>query len=196
LIRWGDRLKDEGFLKNKRAIEIMNIIDRRDFLPKNVESYADIDEPLDISYGQTQSAPHMNGIFLEISNITEDDDVLEIGTGTGYLTALIASLARSVLSIEIIKDLAVSAKYNIKKYNLKNVEIVNANINRMCLKNKFSLIISAASFSYKPLFLYEKLKENGRMVYPLGIYIPQSLMIYKDGKERRVGTVAFVNIIY
>ncbi|MGC8546356.1 MAG: protein-L-isoaspartate O-methyltransferase family protein [Thermoplasmata archaeon] len=188
-------MKGEGILKTNRVIEIMNSIDRSDFLPENIERYEDIDEPLDISYGQTQSAPHMNGIFLEISGITEEDDVLEIGTGTGYLTALIASLARSVLSIEIIKDLALFARSNIKKYNLKNVEIVNANINRMCLKNKFSLIISAASFSYKPIFLYEKLKENGRMVYPLGIYIPQSLMIYKNGEERRVGTVAFVNII-
>ncbi len=173
----------------------MNAVDRRDFLPDNVQKYSDIDEPLDIPHGQTQSAPHMNGIFLEISGVIESDEVLEIGTGTGYLTTMLGFLAKRVISVEIFTDLAIYAMQNIKKYGLKNVEIINANINQICFNCKFSLVISAASFSSKPIFIYEKLKANGRMIYPLGRYIPQSLIIYKNGKENKIGNVAFVNII-
>lgn len=173
----------------------MNIVDRKDFLPDYVKNFSDVDEPLEIAHGQTQSAPHMNGIFLEISSPKKSENALEIGTGSGYLTTLLGMLSSSVISVEIFKDLAGFARKNIDKYHLDNIEIINSNVNKLCLKSKYSVIISAASFSSRPMFLYDKLKEDGRFVYPLGAYPPQQLILFMNGKERKMGYVSFVNII-
>ncbi len=173
----------------------MNTLDRSIFLPDNLKKYADLDEPLEIGFGQTQSAPHMNGIILEISNLKDNDVVLEIGTGTGYLTALLAYLAKRVVSVEIIKNFATSAKKSLEEYGIKNVDLINGDINTICLKEKFSLIISAASFKRKPKFLYEKLSDNGRLVYPLGSSPPQILIYHSITGDSVVAHVSFVNII-
>ena len=192
---WGTILSKEGFLGNSLYIKVFDFIDRSDFLPDELKKYSDSDEPVPIPFDQTQSAPHMDAIFVDRGGPTEEDTVLEIGTGSGYLTTIMSYLCRRVVSVERIPGLSKWASSNISKYARKNIDLIIGNVNRACLKEKFDLIISTASFREEPDFLIKFIKPNGRIIFPLGSYPPQRLVTYKNGKRKDLGSVAFVNIV-
>jgi Protein-L-isoaspartate carboxylmethyltransferase len=109
-------LKSLGIIKRKVVEEALRRIPRSEFLPSNVKQYADLDSPIPIGYNQTTSAIHMVAMLCEITDLNENDIVLEIGTGSGYMAAVYNFITkREVFSIEIIKELANFAKSNLKK---------------------------------------------------------------------------------
>jgi protein-L-isoaspartate(D-aspartate) O-methyltransferase len=194
LKEWGKILSKEGFLHNPTHSDTFNAVDRRDFLPEDLKKYSDADEPIPILFNQTQSAPHMNAIFVNYGEPDENDDVLEIGTGSGYLTVILSFLSKRVVSVEYLRDMLAWSSKNIAKYERKNIDLVSGNINNLCFKRRFDLIISSASFRNEPTFLNRLLKPEGTMVYPLGKFPPQKLIGIKGGKRQELGWVAFVNI--
>lgn len=193
---WGKELSKEGFLHKHEHSEAFDRVDRSDFLQGEYEGYADLDEPIPIPCDQTQSAPHMNAIFINYGDPRMSESVLEIGTGSGYLTVILSFLSREVLSVERCPELSEFSSRNISKYGRKNIRLISGNINRMCFKRKFDLIISTASFRDEPLFLRKLIEENGKIIYPLGSYPPQRLIGFNKGKREELGWVSFVNISY
>ncbi len=195
-MKWGDRLREEGFLKSKRYVEAFNKISREDFLSSEIKKYSNADEPLPIFLNQTQTAPHMDAIFLEEASIKKNDVVLEVGTGSGYLTALLAEVSGKVISIEFFRELSYFARKNIEKYHFKNVDLLIANFYKFCIDLKFDKVIITAAVPEIPWFIKEFLNPNGIAVFPLGKDVPQRLIRLKDSKIENLGLVYFVNIIH
>ncbi len=195
MIRWGEKLTREGFLHNPDYAHVFDGVDRPDFVPEEYGKSSDSDEPIPIHFGQTQSAPHMDAILVSQGEPERDDKVLEIGTGSGYLTTILSLLSGWVMSIERIPELAEWAGENISKYNRTNIDLVIGNVNSICINQKFDLVVSTASYSREPNFLSDLVKPGGKLIFPLGRYPPQRLIKYKNGKREEICSVAFVSIV-
>ena len=192
--KWGDSLREEGLLRRPRYADVFNRVDRSDFIPEGYGKLADMDEPIPIPFGQTQSAPHIDGIFVDYVEPAENETALEVGTGSGYLSAILSFLVRRVVSVERIASLSKWASKNVSSLGRDNIDFIVGNINRICFKTRFDIIISTASFRTEPLFLKEMAKSGGRIIFPLGSFPPQRLIGYKGGKKEYLGDVAFVSI--
>ena len=120
------QLKKNG-IKNEQVIEAISKVQREEFIPQNLKKYAYENRPLSIGYGQTISSPEIVAYMVQIANLTKESKVLEIGTGSGYQTAILSLLCNKVFSIEIIPELAESAKNILKKLGYytdkNNIEI-------------------------------------------------------------------------
>jgi Protein-L-isoaspartate carboxylmethyltransferase len=194
-------LKSLGIIKRKVVEEALRRIPRSEFLPSNVKQYADLDSPIPIGYNQTTSAIHMVAMLCEITDLNENDIVLEIGTGSGYMAAVYNFITkREVFSIEIIKELANFAKSNLKKVGLDPfIHVINADATHsLPFRERFDVIIVTACSKNIPKEYTEMLKENGRMAIPVGFdQFYQDLFLVKKDKEgkvlaNRITTVAFV----
>lgn len=192
---WGKSLIDRGLLTKKVYADAFDLVDRSDFLPDRYKKYSDVDRPAPISSDQTQSAPHMDAIFVSYVEPKDDETVLEIGTGSGYLTTILSFLCKGVVSLDCSSELSKWARCNVMKYGRKNIEFIIGNINRICLKRRFNLIISAASFKSEPKFLEKMIEPDGRIIFPLGSFPPQQLVGYRNGNREELGAVSFVNIV-
>ncbi len=195
MILWGEKLTRERFLDNPDYASVFDSVDRFDFVPEEYGKRSDSDEPIPIHFGQTQSAPHMDAIFVAQGEPEKNDRVLEIGTGSGYLTTILSFLSGRVMSIERIPELAKWAGENISKYNRTNIDLVIGNVNSICINEKFDLVVSTASFRREPNFLSDLVKAGGTVIFPLGRYPPQRLIKYKNGKRKEICSVAFVSIV-
>jgi protein-L-isoaspartate(D-aspartate) O-methyltransferase len=194
LKKWGDALRNEGFLIKQEYIDVFNLVNRSDFVPERFRKHSDNDEPVPIPFEQTQSAPHMDAIFINYVEPKDDEMALEIGTGSGYFSTILSFLVRRVVSIEYLPGLSQWAAGNISKYRRENLDLLVGNINRICLREKFDIIISTASFRNEPDFLSKFIKPGGRIIFPVGSLPPQRLVGFKNGKRKELGSVAFVNI--
>ncbi|MEM0127724.1 MAG: protein-L-isoaspartate O-methyltransferase [Thermoplasmatales archaeon] len=192
---WGNILRQDGYLHWERHIRAFNDVKREDFLEGRYRDYASVDEPMPLRHGQTQSAPHMDAIFVDAVDPGPDDIILEIGTGSGYLTAILSLLCRRVISVEYYCDLAHAAAKNIARYGTDNVDLICGNINSICLRENFDAIISTSSFRREPHFLLSILKQEGIFIFPLGSYPPQELIAIRGGTRTKLGMVSFVTII-
>ncbi len=112
-----DFLKKESFLKSKRVYDAFCKVDRKDFVPEGFEKHAYEDAPLFIGSGQTISQPSVVAFMIEKLNPGKDEKVLDIGSGSGWTTAILAEMAREVVAIEIIPELKDFGEENISKYN-------------------------------------------------------------------------------
>ena len=97
-------------VRDLEVLELFDRVPRHLFLPEGVWARAYADEPVPIGYGQTASQPSLQAMYLEILRPTSDDTVLELGTGSGFLTALLSQLANRVYSVERIPELSARAR--------------------------------------------------------------------------------------
>lgn len=140
---------------------------RHHFVPENKASIAYSDIELPIGHGQSMLFPKVEGKILQAANIQEDETVLEIGTGVGYLTALISKLANKVVTVEINAELQSRAKNNLKDYHNIKFQSGDAalNWNDAAL---YDVIIFNGAMSYLPEAYKLKLKLGGRAIVTLG----------------------------
>jgi protein-L-isoaspartate(D-aspartate) O-methyltransferase len=110
-------------ITDKRVIDSFKKVYRRDFLSAAYKAYSESDSPLPIGYNQTISQPYIVAYMLEKLTLKKTDNVLEIGTGSGYQTALLAYLASHVTSIEREPSLMKLAQTNLKSYDFKNITL-------------------------------------------------------------------------
>jgi len=181
------------------VIAAMEKVERHRFVPADLAAVAYLNRPLPIGYGQTISQPFIVALMTDLMRVKAGDRVLEIGTGSGYQAAVLAEIASSVYSIEIIEPLGREAGERLKSLGYRNVQTrVGDGYYGWPEAAPFDAIIVTAAASHVPPPLIKQLKPGGRMVIPLGTqFMTQYLMLVEkqqDGSvtNRQILPVAFV----
>ena len=173
-------------IKDQSVIKVMSEIPREEFIPPEEREFAYDDRPIAIGRGQTISQPYMVALMSECLQLKKTDTVFEVGTGSGYQTAVLARLAQFVYSVERIEALARQAQRVLSKLNINNVKIITADgsVGPEGLEEakSFDKIIVTAACPRQLDHLYYLLNEDGRMCVPIGTKDRQELMLYKKIK--------------
>jgi len=192
-------LQEQGRLHSPRLIQSFYEIDRKDFVPSAFAEEAYEDYPLSIGKGQTISQPSTVALMLELLELKEDDEVLDIGCGSGWTTALLAQTVTSgsVTAVERLEPLLAMAKHNVTKYHLNNVTFHQAGEELGIPGREFDKILVSAAAPELPLTLIKQLRSGGIMVIPIDNTITVVYKKEEDTFEKRVlhGFV-FVPLIY
>jgi len=169
-----NNLIERGYLKSSHIIDAFANIERIEFVPKELESQANTNIPLPIGYGQTISQPMTVAIMLELLDPQKGQNILDIGCGSGWTTALLAHIVGKtgkVTGVERIKELAEISQQNVNKYKFIDegiVEIYNADGSLGLEKNApYDRILVSAMAEEVPQALKNQLKVGGKMVIPV-----------------------------
>ncbi len=198
--KYGDG--EGGKALDPRVIEAMGAVPREAFVPMMEQADAYADQPLPIGHRQTISQPLIVAFMTHHLALLPDSKVLEIGTGSGYQTAVLAALVRNVVTIENVAVLASEAKARLTDLGYGNIRFIEADGRLGCADDQpFDRIIVTAAAEAMPPALIDQLAPNGRMILPLGKESNQKLvLVTKDeaGKvrERRLFSVAFVPLTH
>ena len=176
-------LKNRG-IKDKRILQAFEKVPREYFVPESLQNEAYADYPLPIGEGQTISQPYIVALMLELLDINPTDKILEVGTGSGYQTSLLAILGKEVYTVERIKSLYELSRKNIDKMKLKNIRF-RLGDGSLGWKEAapFDKIIVSAATPAIPQPLLEQLSVNGKMVIPVGSKHSQILTIVKKTEK-------------
>ena len=167
-------------IKDERLLSAMSGVPRHEFAPVEYRDQAYEDHPLPIGEGQTISQPYIVALMLEALEISPNDKVLEIGTGSGYLTALLAEMAAAVVSIERHPSLANSARALLSSMGYKNVVVFEGDGTRGYPDAApYDVIIVSAASPEVPPALTDLLAEDGRMMIPVGSDDAQQLQLIR-----------------
>jgi len=172
-------------IDDPNVLKSLKIVPRHAFVRRNDLRRAYSDQPLPIGLGQTISQPYIVAYMTEALKLQPDFNVLEIGTGSGYQAAVCAEITRQVHTIEILEDLAESAKQRLKELGYRNVFVKAADgYFGWPEKAPFDAIIVTCAAGFVPPALIEQLKPEGKMILPVGSpYGAQTLvLITKDDK--------------
>lgn len=151
----------------KRLIKVFNNVDRELYIPKGVDS--NIDTWLPLGFGQTISQPSLVLDMTRRLEVTENDKVLEIGTGSGYQTAILALLSDQVYTVEIVPELSLKAQERLYEQGISNVRFkVNDGSDGWIEHAPYSRILVTCGCSDLPINLIEQLDNNGIMIVPIG----------------------------
>ena len=193
------QILNRGIL-NEKLLNAMKEIPRHVFVPESMRTAAYNDNPLPIGYGQTISQPYMVALMTDILELKGDEKVLEIGGGSGYQAAILSKLAKKVVTIERVKELAERTKKLLKKHNYNNVKIIHGDGTKGYEQEApYNAIIITAATPKIPDKLIEQLADDGRIVAPVGPRWHQELVRVKkiNGKleEEYFGGCIFVPLI-
>jgi protein-L-isoaspartate(D-aspartate) O-methyltransferase len=156
-------------VRDPRVLEAFREMPRAGFVPPHLVAQADIDQPLPIPHEQVTTQPSLIARMVEALELAGSERVLEIGTGYGFQTALLARLARFVWSIERWPDLAAAARANLARAGITNVAVVVGDgTEGLPEQAPFDAIIVSAAFPQVPPPLVEQLAPGGRLVHPVG----------------------------
>jgi protein-L-isoaspartate(D-aspartate) O-methyltransferase len=173
-------------IRNQQVIEAMRTVPRHSFVPKSDAMVAYVDRPLYIGYGQTISQPYIVAYMTEALQLEPNDVVLEVGTGSAYQAAVCAEIADSVYSIEIIDQLAQSAKKRLKELGYPNVFVKAADGFYGWLEHApYDAVIVTCAAGFVPPPLIQQLKPGGKMIIPLSnpFGLQTLVLLTKDEKE-------------
>lgn len=188
-------------IQDVKIIEAIDSIPRELFVPRNLQDMAYIDSALPIGFGQTISQPSLVAYMTQLLKLTGKERVLEIGTGSGYQTALLAKLACQVYTIEIIEELYKRAKETLEGLGMQNISYkLGDGYNGWRDWAPYDGILVTAAPPYIPRELIQQLKDGGRMVIPVGGegQIQTLKLIVKTGDnfiEKDVSYVRFVPMV-
>ncbi len=185
-------------IHDERVLEAMAKIPREQFLPEKVRPWAYADEPLSIGYGQTISQPYMTALMAQALELKGAEKVLEVGTGCGYAAAVLANLAAKVITIEIVRELADTARRNLEAVGLADkVMVVTGDGSRgypdMAPYDAISVAAAAPNI---PPALVDQLKDPGRLVIPVGSLSEQELVVLtKSGGKTKTRVAALCRFV-
>jgi protein-L-isoaspartate(D-aspartate) O-methyltransferase len=172
-----------------RVMTAMGKVPRHEFVPIELQPYAYANIPIPIGFDKTISQPFIVALMTDLLDINADDTVLEIGTGLGYQSAILAQLARKVYSIEIIEELGRQAKQRLHRQGCTNVELKIANGYYGWSEHApFDKVIVTAAPDLIPPPLIHQLKTGGKMVVPAGLPDAQQLVLVEKHSNGRVTT--------
>lgn len=156
-------------IHDPRVLEAFRTVRREDFLPPEVAGQAVLDAPLPIGFDQVTTQPSLIARMVEALFLTGRERVLEVGTGLGYQTAILARLAREVFSVERVRELAARARRNLKRADVRNATVLAGDASRGLPRHApYDAILVSAAAPQVPLALVEELAEGGPLVQPIG----------------------------
>jgi protein-L-isoaspartate(D-aspartate) O-methyltransferase len=197
----------EGLLKyldheiaDKRVVEAMRRVPREAFVSTEQHRFAYDDHPLSIGFGQTISQPFIVALMVQALEVKESEQVLELGTGSGYEAAILAELAQKVVTVESIPELAESAKQVLDRLGYRNIEVhVAGKTLGWPAGAPYDAIVVSAGAPTVPQVLLEQLAWGGRLVIPVGSRWQQDLLkvtrLRKGNRTENLGGCYFVPLI-
>lgn len=172
-----EKLRQRG-IRELEVLRAFDLIPRHEFLPEAVRHRAYEDAPVPIGFGQTASQPSLQALYIQLLKLRAEDRVLEIGTGSGFQTAVLASLVSNVFSVERIRPLSVAAREALDRLRISNVALLvgdgTIGWNRYA---PYSAILVAAGSPAIPEPLVRQLTIGGRMLVPVGTRDAQRLRL-------------------
>jgi len=183
---------------SEAVMQAMAEVDRVDFLPPDLRAYAYDNNAQPIECGQTISQPYIVALMTDLLDLQPEDVVLEVGTGSGYQAAILARLASRVYSIEVIPELAESARQRLARQGCDNVETRCADgAQGWPERAPFDAIIVTAAATHIPETLVDQLKPGGRMVIPVGLpYMHQELFLVTKDSEGATQSRPMLGVIF
>lgn len=195
-----DKVRAQG-VTDPAVLRAVGAVPRHRFVPESVRRRAYDDTALPIGFSQTISQPSIQALYLQVLEIGAGDRVLEVGTGSGYQTALLAELAANVYSVERIQDLAVRSRQVLDELGYANVAILTGDGTVGWSRYApYDAILVAAAAPHVPQALVDQLAPAGRMLIPLGDRNTQTLTLVRraaDGgtEQEAVTGCVFVPLI-
>jgi protein-L-isoaspartate(D-aspartate) O-methyltransferase len=188
-------------VSDERVLEAFRRVPRAGFVPPELTARAYVDEPLPIPHGQVTTQPSLVARMVEALGLGGTEMVLEVGTGHGFQTALLAELARSVWSVERWPDLAETARANLERHGARNVEVVVGD-GSLGLPERapYDAIVVAAAHPRVPDPLAEQLVPGGRVVHPVGRGGAEEVVLFEKGprglvRRRTIVGAHFVRLV-
>jgi len=170
---------------DQRVLAVLKQIKRTDFVDETLSGIAYADTGLPIGYGQTMLPPILQGRMLQALDIQKHETVLEVGTGSGYLTALLAILAQQVTTVDIVPELSALAEQNIQKYGFNNVVFCTGDASKgWPLFDRVDVIVLTAAFVTVPDDYLQSLTVGGRLLAVVGQGQNMSVQLIRRLTER------------
>jgi protein-L-isoaspartate(D-aspartate) O-methyltransferase len=194
-----EQLQRRG-IRDARVLAAMRTIPRHRFVPEQYRAEAYEDAPLPIGHQQTISQPYIVAVMLEALALTGPERVLEVGTGSGYQAALLGELAAQVYTVEIIPELAHTARAVLSRLGYTNVQVLAANGSvGWAAGAPYDAIIVAAASPIVPPSLLDQLQDGGRLLLPVGDRESQTLLRVRKQqgiiRTEDLGGCAFVPLV-
>jgi len=187
-------------ISDKRVIEAMRRVPREAFVSPELFYAAYEDRPLSIGFGQTISQPYIVALMVQALELESENKVLELGAGSGYEAAILAELAREVITIERIPELADRARQVLQRLGYSNVKVYPAGKDLgWPAEAPYDAVIVSAGAPCVPQCLLEQLSPGGRLVIPVGSRWQQDLLKVTKGEKKNkvenLGGCYFVPLI-
>jgi protein-L-isoaspartate(D-aspartate) O-methyltransferase len=185
-------------VSDARVLAAMRKVPRHEFVPEHLAGAAYEDHPLPIGYGQTISQPYIVALMTELLHLTPESKVLEVGTGCGYQTAVLAEIAAEVYSVEIIEPLAKESVDRLQRLGYENTHVKRGDGYLGWPEHApFDAIVVTAGAEHIPPPLVEQLKPGGRMVIPVGEpHGEQSLLLVEKDLDASVSTRNITPVLF
>jgi protein-L-isoaspartate(D-aspartate) O-methyltransferase len=172
-----EKLQEQG-IRDLNVLRAFDMVPRHEFVPQAVRHRAYEDAPLPIGFGQTASQPSLQALYMQILQLRDTDKVLEIGTGSGFQTAVLAKLADRVYSVERIRELSIRARDTLDHLRISNVALmVGDGTIGWSRYSPYDAILVAAGGPEIPEPLLAQLAVGGRMLIPVGDRDAQRLVL-------------------
>jgi len=171
-------------IRDKQVISAMARVPREKFVPPEYYNSAYDDNPLSIGFGQTISQPFIVALMIQALELKGDEKVLEVGTGSGYVAAILAELSSKVITVECIPELANSASLLLDNLGYQNIEVhLSDDVLGWLNEAPYDAIIVSAGAPTIPKMLLGQLSWGGRLVIPVGSRFEQKLLKVSRNKE-------------
>ena len=186
-------------IKNAKVLDAMGKVPRHFFVPEELRDSAYADGPLPIGAGQTISQPYIVAYMTEILELSGAERVLEVGTGSGYQTAVLAEIVKDVFTIEVVATLSQRAQDVLKSLGYVNIQFKIGDGTRGWKDfAPYEAIIVTAAPGSVPKVLQEQLQVGGRMIIPIGVDYQELVLVRREEKtfkETRLLPVRFVPLV-
>ena len=174
---------------DRRVMDAMAKVPRHEFVRLELQPFAYADTPLPIGFDKTISQPFIVAVMTDLLDLRPTDTVLEIGTGLGYQTAVLAELAQKVFSVELVEELAVQARRRLALQGYTNIEIrIGNGYGGWPEHAPFDKVIVTAAPELIPTALIYQLKPGGKMVIPAGLREAQQLVLVEKDASGTLST--------